>query len=57
MVQSIWRHTAKDTARLNKEVHNDGDREKLAGLIQECYGKSREQADKDIKDWEQSMAA
>jgi|TARA_S200000501_G_C20290918_1_gene511488 uncharacterized protein YjbJ (UPF0337 family) len=35
----------------------DGDREKLAGLIQECYGKSREQADKDIKDWEQSMAA
>lgn len=35
----------------------DGDREKLLGLIQECYGKSREQADQDIKDWEKSMAA
>jgi|TARA_R110000868_G_scaffold130557_2_gene340269 uncharacterized protein YjbJ (UPF0337 family) len=35
----------------------DGDREKLMGLLQESYGKSREQAEQDIKDWEKSMAA
>ncbi len=32
----------------------NGSREKLLGKIQECYGHSRENAEKEIKDWEKS---
>lgn len=29
----------------------DGDREQLAGIIQECYGKSKDEAEKAIDEW------
>lgn len=30
----------------------EGKREKLAGKIQECYGISKDEAEKQLKDWE-----
>ncbi|MAH05815.1 MAG: hypothetical protein CL561_09675 [Alphaproteobacteria bacterium] len=35
----------------------DGDREKLLGLIQENYGHTREEAEKEIDEWQKSLAA
>ncbi|MEC7703469.1 MAG: CsbD family protein [Pseudomonadota bacterium] len=35
----------------------DGDREKLLGLIQENYGHTREEAAKEIDEWQKSLAA
>lgn len=32
----------------------NGSREKLLGKIQECYGRSRDVAEKEIKEWEKS---
>jgi uncharacterized protein YjbJ (UPF0337 family) len=32
----------------------NGSREKLLGKIQECYGRSREVAEEELKDWEKS---
>ncbi len=35
----------------------EGDREKLLGLIQENYGHTREEAEKEIDEWQKSLAA
>lgn len=35
----------------------DGSRKKLAGKIQEAYGRSREEVEKEIEKWEKSRAA
>ena len=35
----------------------DGDSEKLLGLIQENYGHTREEAEKEIDEWQKSLAA
>ena len=35
----------------------EGNREKLLGKIQEAYGRSREAAEKEVKDWEKHLAA
>lgn len=32
----------------------EGKRDQLAGRIQECYGYGKEQAEKELKDWEDS---
>ncbi len=32
----------------------NGSREKLLGKIQECYGRSRDVAEQEVKDWEKS---
>ncbi len=32
----------------------NGSREKLLGKIQECYGRSRDAAEEEVKDWEKS---
>jgi len=34
----------------------DGDMERLSGLIQERYGKSRQEAEKAIEDWYRSQS-
>lgn len=51
-VQSQWgKLTDDELERIN------GDRERLLGTIQERYGVLRDEADKQVKDWEKSMAA
>ncbi|MGE0754240.1 MAG: CsbD family protein [Alphaproteobacteria bacterium] len=35
----------------------EGNRQKLAGQIQEAYGVAKEEAEKQIKDWERRNAA
>lgn len=35
----------------------EGSREQLAGAIQKSYGVARDEAEKQIKDWERSQAA
>ncbi len=35
----------------------DGNREKFLGAIQESYGLAREQAEKDLNDWEKRTAS
>jgi uncharacterized protein YjbJ (UPF0337 family) len=41
----------------NDEVDQvDGDMERLSGLIQERYGKSRQEAEKAIEDWYRSQS-
>lgn len=35
----------------------DGNREKLVGTIQKNYGIARDEAEKQVKEWERSMAA
>ncbi|MBO6826496.1 MAG: CsbD family protein [Sneathiella sp.] len=41
----------------NDEVDQiDGDMERLSGLIQERYGKSRQEAEKAIEDWCRSQS-
>lgn len=32
-----------------------GDRERLVGLVQERYGKAREEAEREVADWQQSL--
>lgn len=32
-----------------------GDREKFVGLIQERYGKAREEAEKEVSEWQRSL--
>jgi len=34
-----------------------GDRTKLAGKIQEAYGKSKDEVEKELEEWEKRMAA
>lgn len=34
-----------------------GNRTKLAGKIQEAYGKSKDEVEKELKDWEKTWAA
>lgn len=34
-----------------------GNRTKLAGKIQEAYGKSKDEVEKELKDWEKTFAA
>ena len=33
-----------------------GDREQLVGLIQERYGKAREEAEKEVADWQRRLS-
>lgn len=35
----------------------EGNRTKLAGKIQEAYGKSKDEVEKELKEWEDNMAA
>lgn len=35
----------------------EGNRTKLAGKIQEVYGKTADEVEKELKDWEKSLAA
>lgn len=51
-VQSEWGELTDD------EVDQiEGDATKLAGLIQERYGKSREEAERAIEEWQDRWAA
>lgn len=33
-----------------------GDREQLVGIIQERYGKAREEAEREVSDWQRSLS-
>ena len=41
----------------NELAEIDGNREKLAGTIQKNYGLAREEVEKQLKEWEDDMAA
>lgn len=51
-VQEMWGDLTDDDL-----TEIDGSREKLAGKIQEAYGRSRDEVEKEIKEWEKSRAA
>ncbi|MAM63708.1 CsbD family protein [Maritimibacter sp. UBA3975] len=56
-VQGKWKQVKGDAQTKWGELTNDdldqvdGDREKLEGLIQEKYGRSKEEAQREVDDW------
>lgn len=58
-----WKQFKGEVQKKWGELTNDqidqieGDREKLVGHIQENYGIARDEAEKQVKDWEDQIAA
>ena len=58
IIQGKWEQVKGDVQRQWGKLTNDdldlieGNRKKLAGKIQETYGIAREEAEKQVKEWE-----
>jgi uncharacterized protein YjbJ (UPF0337 family) len=61
--QGKWKQVKGDVQKRWGKLTNDnldeinGDGEKLLGKIQESYGVARDEAEKQLKDWQKSRAA
>lgn len=63
VIQGKWSQIKGEVQKKWGELTDDdldqieGNREKLVGKIQEAYGRSRDAAEKEIKEWEKNRAA
>lgn len=63
IIQGKWSQVKGDIQKKWGEITDDdldkieGNREKLLGKIQETYGRTRDVAEKELKDWEKSRVA
>lgn len=63
IIKGKWNQLKGDVQKRWGKLTNDridqvaGDRTKLLGAIQESYGLGKDEAEKQIKDWERSHAA
>jgi len=63
IIEGNWKQLQGSAQEKWGELTNDhldqiqGNRKKLVGKVQECCGKSREQAEKEVEEWEKSNAA
>lgn len=63
VIQGKWTQVKGDVKKTWGKLTDDdldqieGNREKLLGKIQETYGRSREAAEKELKEWEKTHAA
>jgi len=63
IAQGKWRQMKGEVKRkwgmlTDDEIDQiEGDSEKLAGLVQERYGRSREEAEDEVKEWRRSLNA
>jgi uncharacterized protein YjbJ (UPF0337 family) len=63
IIEGNWKQLTGEVQKKWGKLTNDhldqiaGDRTKLAGLIQENYGVAKDEAEKQVKEWEKSRAA
>jgi uncharacterized protein YjbJ (UPF0337 family) len=63
IAQGKWRQMKGEVKRkwgmlTDDEIDQiEGDSEKLAGLVQERYGRSREEAEREVKEWRSKLNA
>lgn len=63
IIKGNWEQLKGSAQKTWGELTNDnldeieGDRKKLAGKIQEAYGKSKEEAEREVEEWEKNNAA
>lgn len=63
IVEGNWNQLKGEVQKRWGKLTNDnldqinGNRTKLLGVIQESYGVAKEEAEKQVKDWEKSSAA
>ena len=63
IAQGKWRQMKGEVKRkwgmlTDDEIDQvEGDSEKLAGLLQERYGRSRDEAEREVKEWRRTLNA
>jgi len=63
IIKGKWEQFKGDAQKRWGKLTNDhldqiqGDRRKLAGRIQEAYGVAQDEAEKQVKEWEKTLAA
>ena len=63
IIEGKWNQIKGDAQTKWGKLTNDdldqiqGNRTKLAGKIQEVYGKSKDEVEKELKEWEKNLAA